>query len=563
MPHYYNTTTMKRLLPFLLAALVLDPTTQAQQFQLLLDTLSGTSPIMRHSVVTEDGRTVLAFPRNDGTLVFVADTDGNPTAAFNLDIPIYSAGPSALVAKPGGGVVLATLALIEDLAPIPSPFDSVRVSFKVCSISASNTVEWARTYSFDSETSFSSGPNVYNTSLELKTTMNAIFLGIRSGEIPTREWFFKFSPSGMLQWSVSPEESASFSNVPMRISPAMDGGLFFAHREFDSANTTVVMGRLSADGELLWEKSFDYTNNAITMELNDLVTTQDGHPVAISGLVGFGLGYGYLLRVSPDGDAFDGHFYQTSSMIDHEFSAAQLLGNGDLLVYSNNGYWTRDAVLLRLDANFNILNDARVSRAMLGNVEYSMHPNSLSLAGDEVVLAGSVRMEDQIFGYLQHRPSIWKFDLADPDGCMLDDTLVTHYEIPSNLIDVEDLMPNVATDTPPDSTSLETVALTPAALITTLSLCEQLVGVSETRLAAARLTLAPNPACKSQMVSLDAPGAVVFEILSAIGTLVVTPVHADASGKAQLIPDLPSGAYSVIARGRSGELIANASFVVQ
>jgi hypothetical protein len=553
---------MQRLIHLLLV-LACGHTAMAQtQFQLLLDTLSGTMPIMRHSIVTEDGRAILAFPRNNGTMLVIANLDGNPTAAFNLDIPIYSGGSSDLVANPGGGAVMATLALIDDLAPPQEPFDSARVSFKVCSFGPLNTVEWARTYSFDSETSFSSGPGAYNTSVELKTTADAIFLGIRSGSLPARDWFFKISPNGALQWSVALQESASNSNVPMRISPALDGGLYFAHRESDAANRTVVVGRLSTDGDLLWQKSYDYTNNAITMELNDLVTTQEGHPMCISGLVGFGLGYGYLLRVSADGNAFDGHFYQTSSMIDHWFRSAQMLDNGDFLVFSNQGYWTRDAVLLRLDADLNVLHDARVSRSMVGNVEFSMHPTSFTADGDQVVLAGSVRMEDQIFGYLQHRPSIWKFDLTDPDGCMTEDTMVTHYEIPSNLIDVEDLMPNVAVDTPPDSTSEETLALTPVDLIPTLSLCEQLVGVDESRSTELRMSASPNPVYRSQAVQVDAPGTLIFEIRSATGALLAMPVRADLSGKAQLNADLPSGAYSVIARDRSGATIGRVSLMV-
>jgi len=199
---------------------------------------------------------------------------------------------------------------------------------------------------------------------------------------------------------------------------------------------------------------------------------------------------------------------------------------------------------------------------MVGNVEFSMHPTSFTADGDQVVLAGSVRMEDQIFGYLQHRPSIWKFDLTDPDGCMTEDTMVTHYEIPSNLIDVEDLMPNVAVDTPPDSTSEETLALTPVDLIPTLSLCEQLVGVDESRSTELRMSASPNPVYRSQAVQVDAPGTLIFEIRSATGALLAMPVRADLSGKAQLNADLPSGAYSVIARDRSGATIGRVSLMV-
>lgn len=556
---------MRRLTYFLFLMLVVSQVTKAQtQFQVLLDTVAGPDPVMRKSIVTEDGRTVLAFPRNDGTMLFIADADGTAEAVLNVNVPIRSNECYDIAPRPGGGLVLATLSLIEVLHESENQFDTVRLSFTVCSITPSHTVEWTKTCSFEM-LDFQSGPGGYfHTSIRLKTTPSGVFMAIRTGFYPVTERFLKFSTAGDLEWSEKLELFVVDESEPLLISPALDGGCFFAFNEYGAADAAMTMGRLSSQGELLWMRSFEYTNNIVYMKLHDLITSQDNEPITIGGLGGFGLAYGYLLKVSPEGTAFDGHFYQASGSMTHECRSAQPLDNGELLVFSNGNFNSqRDHVLMRLSTDLDVLADARTSKSIVGQIEYAMQPTSFSSAGASVILAGSMRTEDQVFGYTEHRPSIWKFNLDDLDGCLMEDTVITHYEIPTNLIDVTDLMPNATADATPDSTSSEPATLTPLPLIPVLSLCEQLVGLEELHATVTGITISPNPAAKGHAVSLFAEGAAVFEVRSVLGALVAAPVRANHLGKATLNVELNSGPYVVIARNRSGSAIGRANLILQ
>ncbi len=549
----------RSIVSLIATALLVAPAVAQNEFQLMVDTLSGSTHTMKRMVVTDEGAIVLAFPSPTGTTFWVADEDGTPQSSFHLNYPAYDRLTFDMVSRPGGGILVVSR--IDEVIETPGSLqdDTARVRLIVSSLTIQGTLHWSKEYVID-RLFGEFGVGAYPELLTLKASPSGYFLCVQHLEgIWDAINILKLSPGGNLLWSRELDGLAD--HLPFRIAPSDDGGLFIAQREFDAANTAVFMGKLDAAGEPVWMRKFNYANNAITMELNDLVVGANGGPIAVSDMSGYGWNYGYLLALSPDGGQFEGHFYETSGTIRPGFRDAILLPNGDLYICTG-GPWdtTNDFMMLRLAPDLTVQESLGTQGQLQGQLLHSMRSVSLARINDHVLVAGSMRSVHQIFGTVEHRPSIWRLDLANNSGCLVTDPVVMHHPIPADLIVVTDInaasVPYmaVASDAPDPFTAYS--------LLATMEVCDLLVGLDEQAPLRSVFTVTPNPSHGGDPVMVQCPNAAIYDVFSATGSLVLSGIRADGQGRATLDLGSRSGTYVAVARDAMGNAIARERVVL-
>jgi hypothetical protein len=558
----FDMKPMNRLNLLLFMLLALNTTGFAQDgSQLTLDTLTGA----RNGLVMEDGSVVLALAGENKTVFWIADPDGTPQTCFSAQ-PEMPYGGFVMTPRPGGGFYTfgQSALAIHDLNFAPDD-DTLIVTVKLCGFTSTGVMDVCRTFTIEKTGSIDVW---WNVGLDMEADENGVYMSVNDG-INSRSsvWLFKTSFSGELAWCKEYRVGlTSFSSIDYsyKVAPSGDGGLFFARQNYQASGSNILIARIGPAGEMVWAKDYEYVTPFCVVHLLDLVLSTAGDPIALGGMLAGGGPYGYLLSPSADGVSVEGHFYKMPESAEPDLGSGCVLPDGSMVVTTIANYDGPLRIqLLRIGPDLEVVDHALTDVVVHDQTDYSLYPTMIGSSGDQAVVIGSLRSEDQIFGTTSYQATVWKLDLSDPEGCMLADSVVVHYPIPDDLLittsvtpTVENIVTPIVTDEP-----LITVA---EPLLATTDLCELLVGTPELMQERGLITAYPNPTEGGSIVNIQCERAVRFALFSATGAVVRNIPVALGSEKATFsCPGLASGLYSVVAFGKDGQRLATTKVEVQ
>lgn len=528
-------------------------------FQVLLDTLSDVD----RAAVLSDGSIAIAMFGDDKNVIWIADSDGFPQSSFSVPSPVVTQA-FEIIANPSGGMYLASVTDVNAWSINEFDVDTFTTTLHVMAVSTDGTVGFSRDISL---TTYSSSDVWWGGErINLAADDLGLYISMSDGlSFAQENWYIKMSPAGELLWCTA-QTGGSF--VPgeneFAISPSGNGGLYFSLTNISGATDNTAMGKLDAQGGLDWVARFAYLNNVITLEMNDVITTSTGRPMAAGSLIGPGFGYGYLLSPTADGTGVSGHLYDLPAGTDRAFRSIHELPNGDLFA-TTWGVWDTEENLgiLHLGTDMEVVNARRTEVVPSGQNDNWHLPEIIGAIGDRAVLPGSLRSVDQIFGYIQHHPSIWKLDLDAMNACMVSETTIPHYAIPDSLLSVQQLTNITFT---PYAAEVEDgpLSITPESPVPISDLCAALVSVPESAINDPFLSTYPSPATMDGTLTVQCDGAIRLSLISAAGSLVRSIPMSFGTGTVTFAcSDLLPGLYGLVAFGKDGERLATSKVEVR
>lgn len=527
-------------------------TSSAQvSFQLGLDTLTQAD---RAAVLT-DGSIAIAFLGNDKTLIWIGNSDGEPQSCFSVPASFV---PDAfeMIAAPDGGLFLASVSTANSVGSAFTD-DTLRVTVRVMAVSASGQVTFSKditlsSYVFD---------DIYDGTgrFHMAADGSGLFISLGNGiSLAEDFWYLKLSTTGELLWSRSQVGVFNSPGVPeIDLAPTGDGGVYFLLTNNGGATDGMTAGKLGPSGEPVWVEHFAYQNNVITLEVNDIMTRDDGRPLMAGSLIGVGYSYGCIFSPSADGAEVEGHFYGLPDGTDRAFRSVHEFPNGELFAVTRGvGDVFTNLGVLHLGADMDVMGALRTEVVASGQNDNWIQPIMIHELGGKALMAGSLRSVDQVFGYIQYHPAIWKLDVDSLSACMVSEADVPHYAIPDSMLAIEPI--TNYTLNPLEAQVVEgPLFTTPETLIDVADLCQQLVSVPERTAVVDQIVVYPNPSEAGSTLNIQCARAVRFALFSATGTLVRNIPGASGSNRTVLDHSgLAAGLYSVVAFGKDGQRLA-------
>lgn len=545
----------KHLPKFLIGALALlsDMFLMGQSsYQLTLDTAAQAD----RSAILPDGSIVLAMRGSDKNVIWIADPAGTAQSSFSVPASIVPEAFS-ICANPGGGLYIASIAALSTLDVDPFTLDTFAIMVRIISASPTGQVHFSRDIAL--VTTVFEDISDLTERFHLVADTTGVFVSLSDGlSFVEQYWYIKMSPAGDLLWCEHQEGMFAEPGVPqIDISPSGDGGMYFAVTDIAGSTTSMKLGRLGAQGGLMWIEQFTYLNNSNTLEVNDIITTSAGVPLAAGSVAGVGFSYGYLLSPTADGSGAVAHFYDLPVGVDKEFRSVSESPNGDLFMMTR-GEWDpgENLGILHLGSDMNVVSALRTEVTPSGQNDHWFRPEIIAHRDGQVLLPGSLKSVDQIFGYIQYQPSVWNIDLAATSSCMVSEVTVPHYVVPDSLLAIEPISDFTLIPSAPLVVN-GPLSTTPETPVMTSDLCQQLVSVPERMAVVDPIIAYPNPSEAGSTLNIQCQGAVRFALFNATGALVRNIPGASGSNRNSLdCSGLAAGLYSVVAFGKDGQRLA-------
>lgn len=547
----------KRSSTLLSGMLILCVISAAQSgYQMLLDTATG----LRRGIVTENGSIVLALVGEEKTVFWMGDEDGTPQHVFSANTGTAFKA-FEMCTRPGGGFYCAGLSAHEVFYDLLGE-DSLAFSIKLCGFTATGQMDLCSVFSFSERDE----DWWLDVGLDIAANTSGLYLSVNDGQTSNSSvWMLKISISGELNWCKQLRMGSSdFNdgyNYTYKMEPTDDGGVFLARDNTPGPGTSnLLICRLDPSGEVAWANDYSYTGGWSDLRLADMMITSSGAPVCFGSLSG---DYGYVLSVDPDGGQAQGHFYDFGTSMPF-FKSGQALNDGSIRLITGTDFDDpKRAEVVQLGEDFGVQLHQRTEITQIGQVDNSLYTTSIANIGSSAVIMGSLRSEDRIFGTTAYQPTVWEIDLADPVGCMLSDSTVFHYPIPSALLSTAPVEPVVDTFVTPVVTvqMLDTVQ---EQLITVGDLCQLLVSTPEVPHALEEIGIYPNPAEQGGTFQVHCEHAFRISVFNSSGALVKYILKTTGSGVVAIISSgFPAGLYSVVAFDKDGRRLATAKLEVE
>lgn len=527
-------------------------------FQVILDTLTG----MDRAAILADGSIAVAMSGPDKNMIWIGDGNGVTQSCFSVPATLV---PHAfeIIADPDGGLYIASIAAVSGMDMDPFTLDTASIQVRIMSVSTTGQVFFSKdimlvSYVFN---------DIWNLTerFHLAADASGLFISMSDGlSISEQNWYLKVSPTGDLLWCKLQEGVFSEPGVPeFDVSPSGDGGVYFALTNIGGAANGMTIGKLDAQGEPEWVEHFAYQNNVTNLEVNDIMTTSTGRPIGAGTLGGVGFSYGYLLSPTADGMGVSGHLYDLPAETDKAFHSIHQLPNGDFFAITRGvGDSYQNLGILHIGPDMEVISALRTEVVPSGQNDNWIRPEIIGDIGGKAVVPGSLRSVDQVFGYIQQRPAIWKMDVPTSDACLVSEAIVPHITVPDSLLAIEPILSFTLTAFDPlvEDSPLST---TPEALITTSDLCSFLVGTPERTSKSQTLDVYPNPSVPGGTLNLHCDDARRFTVYTSTGTVLRKLPTSKGPITSFSCEGLAAGLYPVVAFDADGGRLATGKLEIR
>jgi hypothetical protein len=543
-----NTHRVSSLLIPLGLSLLWMPSLRAQtNYQVSIDTAAG---LWRGAMLANgDLLTVMRSPEEN--VFWISEPQGVPQHGHR-SINSTTLNAPCIAARADGGFYELGMTNWEYADLDPFLYDSMNVTYHVRGYNADGTMDMNRSFTL-LQVSIDGWPSA---AWNITTDDQGIYVAIHLMNQTPWTWMLKMDLTGEILWCremLMGTQHLASEDGHYLLAPTGSGGVFFARQNYEGSGSDILVGRLSAQGILEWCKNIVYDISFSTIGLRGMTVLQDGRPMLVGELAGISINYGYVLVVQTDGDAVQGHFHEIPDDGHRGWKCVRALANGGaLLCTMGSTDLSMGTGIARVDAQMEVDATLWSEPVVDGDMLHSLYPSGLGDVNGDPVLFGSMRSANQVFGNVGYRPLIWSFDMDDPQGCTLLDTVISHIPIPDAMMVMTDEAPDldlaVATVSVPQALE-NLVAPLPAVTGT----CASIVGIADHRSPQARMDVHPSLVGPGDAVNVNCVHASHFKVYSCSGAE-VRAVRATNGSAILQDGTLTSGLYAIVAfdeRGRS------------
>lgn len=363
----------------------------------------------------------------------------------------------------------------------------------------------------------------------------------------------KADANGNLVWSKYLDSMASFFNSnnarPIQVVPDEQGGCYIViGGEVSSGAARVV--RFTMDGDVAWAKTIAYLNTVYYYGTGSARLAPNGDLLVGAELyVPPNSQLGYLLRIQPDGLAFQGDVYQNSGVLELAYGESS-----DVVVRSGKNY-------MRLDEQGTVLDAVQLNSVSNSGADHAFMPLSVHWDGTYLREAGTMHSTDLQFGFITMRPGHYTFGFDPATGCTLTEAQVEHLEVPPAYLGASDLefgfIEHEVTTTPVATTVIAHAGWTSS------DACALVTAVQGSDRPNA-LTVANNPSRDGTPMMMSAPVAFNVHLYDSRGACCAANVRGQA-GEQVLLPvhELPAGLYTLVAMDLKGAPLGRCKVMVE
>lgn len=504
----------------------------------------------RVAVATMDGATVFQTMGDSG----LAFTRVNATGTVDWSVRIardqfpLPLGKTAMTAMPDGGIAL--------LLHRPGSPGADSAHADLVRISTTGNWAWSRLITVP-------GNGMAVTIDDLGVEANAqgeLFVRV---SITDASIVMKLDAPGTVLWSrrIGDGAPGSFTREIAKVVPLSDGGCAFLGTDELPTEAGVSVGRLDANGGLLWHKAFTYDAQPVAF-LDPALAVGPGDALFVCARLDLiGISNNILLhRIDAGGALLRSDLYEAGDGLLLNDPIPVPVGTNDLvlLAWSPAGLFMPRATLIRLDGQHAVMEAFAAVSDTVSSVGRTVTGWHGAARNGVLHLVGEYWNRHLAFGTEEHAQALWRIQGPLHELCFLEPFAVQHTAIPSGLVNVQAV--GTIQNTAGSSTLVPSLhaLLAPPVLG---SFCSATSVNAHDRMQL--IPVHPNPVRAGDRVHVAFDGPARVRVFDAFGRVVMDRTLVSGDRGLQLDPGMGPGLYGLEISPRNEEGMLRGRLIVE
>ncbi len=528
----------------------------AQTIQYALDTSSTSQPILNKASVLEDGSSVFLLNTANGHALVRTDALGAPI--FYKQLPPDN-NRNTLAADPTGGFVFVNDLAAQVFNSNMFDNDTVVSAINVSHYAENGTIDWNERIGWTMMTAGAACLGAANHS-EVDIDANGNILVWTEVGCGTRMFHvLALGDEGQLTWArnygryapgVSPIWDTDIVDMGLAIPSA--GGAFIT-RLANGPPSDLKCSYLNATGDLVWANQYHYIGTVDGRGNHGAIKDVEGHLV-MTGAVSINLeSYGTTTIIGTNGDLLGSHLYTGANWY-NRFKGGAPSASGGMMFNCGTEFFETDASGEPISA-------VRLTSSSTPPFDHTYLPIAFSYAQERVNLPGYMDTYHQIFGTHNYVPQFWSFNIAQPDGCMMEPFSVGHIVVPDSLFQIS---PDTVLVSEPSGATVQIIPfnIEDGSLMSTSDGCSLINTVHDPANGPSSFNVAIQLLASGEPITVHSTEPAQFILINSLGSMVSSgPLVAQGT---ILVPTngCAAGMYTLVANDRAGRPLGAERIIV-